>query len=152
MSPSIPRRSASLPLPAFPGALRRLVLRLPVRPPSSVLAAALNRVWWPLLDAAARQGLSGRVVELSVDDVGLTCRLLATPDGLRAATAEQASAVRLRAQALTYWRLLKAVEDPDTLFFDRSLVMEGDTEFGLFLKNTLDAVGPVDLWRRRANR
>jgi len=28
------------------------------------------------------------------------------------------------------------------LFFDRLMVMEGDTEFGLLLKNTLDAVGP----------
>ena len=31
-------------------------------------------------------------------------------------------------------------EDPDTLFFSRRLVVEGDTELGLIAKNTLDAV------------
>jgi hypothetical protein len=29
------------------------------------------------------------------------------------------------------------------LFFERALVMEGDTEFGLMIKNTLDAIGPL---------
>jgi predicted lipid carrier protein YhbT len=33
------------------------------------------------------------------------------------------------------------------MFFERVLVMEGDTELGLVLKNTLDAIGP--LWPRR---
>ncbi|MDE2401471.1 MAG: SCP2 sterol-binding domain-containing protein [Burkholderiales bacterium] len=152
MSPTIPRRPASFTLPPFPQALRKVVERLPVMPPSMVLAKALNRVWWPMLDDAARQGLIGRVVEIVVDDVGLTCRLVADQGGLRAAQSSQPTAVRLRAQAVIYWRLFKAVEDPDTLFFERSLMMEGDTEFGLFLKNTLDAVGPVELWRRRAAR
>jgi predicted lipid carrier protein YhbT len=31
-------------------------------------------------------------------------------------------------------------EDPDTLFFSRRLLMEGDTELGLLVKNTLDAL------------
>jgi hypothetical protein len=33
-------------------------------------------------------------------------------------------------------------EDPDTLFFTRRLVLEGDTELGLALKNALDAFSP----------
>jgi len=32
-------------------------------------------------------------------------------------------------------------EDPDTLFFTRRLVLEGDTALGLEIKNTLDALG-----------
>lgn len=31
-------------------------------------------------------------------------------------------------------------EDPDTLFFTRRLVMTGDTELGLVVKNVLDAI------------
>jgi predicted lipid carrier protein YhbT len=31
-------------------------------------------------------------------------------------------------------------EDPDTLFFSRRLVLEGDTELGLVVKNALDAM------------
>nr|WP_279162104.1 SCP2 domain-containing protein [Plesiomonas shigelloides] len=32
------------------------------------------------------------------------------------------------------------VEDPDTLFFQRRLIIEGDTELGLYVKNLLDAL------------
>lgn len=32
------------------------------------------------------------------------------------------------------------VEDPDTLFFQRRLTLEGDTELGLYVKNLLDAL------------
>ena len=39
-------------------------------------------------------------------------------------------------------------EDPDTLFFSRRQSMQGDTELGLLLKNTLDALElPSDTWR-----
>jgi predicted lipid carrier protein YhbT len=37
-------------------------------------------------------------------------------------------------------RLAKRQEDPDTLFFNRRLSMEGDTELGLIVKNALDAL------------
>jgi predicted lipid carrier protein YhbT len=36
--------------------------------------------------------------------------------------------------------LARRQEDPDTLFFSRRLSMEGDTELGLLVKNTLDAI------------
>lgn len=139
-------------LPPVPARVRAVVSRLPVRPPSALLALALNRLWWPLLDESARHGLAGKVVELQVDDLGLSCRLVADRSGLHAAGGSQVPSVRLRAAAATYWRLLQGQDDPDTLFFERALVMEGDTEFGLFLKNTLDAVGPIEFWRRRSGR
>jgi len=37
-------------------------------------------------------------------------------------------------------RLALRLEDPDTLFFDRRLRIEGDTNLGLRVKNMLDAV------------
>ena len=37
-------------------------------------------------------------------------------------------------------RLALRLEDPDTLFFDRRLRIEGDTDLGLTVKNSLDAV------------
>ena len=36
--------------------------------------------------------------------------------------------------------LAQRQQDPDTLFFNRRLVMEGDTELGLVVKNTPDAL------------
>ena len=37
-------------------------------------------------------------------------------------------------------RLALRLEDPDTLFFNRRLLIEGDTDLGLRVKNMLDAV------------
>ena len=58
-------------------------------------------------------------------------------------------ALRIIAPANSCPRLLRGDDDPDRLFFERELVMEGDTEIGLVLKNTLDAIGP--LWPRRSD-
>ncbi len=46
----------------------------------------------------------------------------------------------ISARARDFIALALREEDPDTLFFNRSLVMEGDTDLGLLVKNTLDAV------------
>jgi predicted lipid carrier protein YhbT len=40
-------------------------------------------------------------------------------------------------------------EDPDTLFFCRRLILEGDTELGLLFKNTLDGLDASAFdWRK----
>ena len=54
----------------------------------------------------------------------------------------------IRARSAALLRLVRGQDDADRLFFERALVMEGDTEFGLMIKNTLDAIGP--LWPPRA--
>jgi predicted lipid carrier protein YhbT len=143
-----PRMSFVLPsfsldaLPPPPAALRRLIRRLPVAPPSFVLAAALNRVLLPRLDAASRAALAGRTVELHVTDFGLRVRLALRGGGFATARGG-APALRISATAAAFGRLASGREDADTLFFERALVMEGDTEYGLLLKNTLDAIGPI---------
>jgi predicted lipid carrier protein YhbT len=45
-----------------------------------------------------------------------------------------------RANLSAFLQLLARQEDPDTLFFNRELSIEGDTELGLVVKNMLDAV------------
>lgn len=139
----IQARQAGRFLPAFPAALRSVIRRLPVAPPSYMLALALNRLLLPRLDASSRAELAGRAVELEVSDVGLRCLMLLDGKGFRVAPAGSPVALRISAAAEIFWRLLQGTDDPDTMFFDRSLVMEGDTEFGLLLKNTLDAIGPI---------
>ena len=131
------------PLPPPPQALRRLIERLPTQPPSLLLSIALNRALLPKLDAAAHAGLSGHCVEVHVTDFGVRCRLALEERGFAPAPAGAAVVLRIAAPAEIYWRLAEGTEDADTLFFERKLVMEGDTELGLLLKNTLDAIGPL---------
>jgi predicted lipid carrier protein YhbT len=132
-------------LAAAAGRLRGIVERLPVQPPSFVLARVLDRVLLPRLPADARAALSHRSVEVAVSDLGLRVRLQLDAGGFRVAPSRSETALRIIAPAASYLRLLRGVDDADRLFFERALVMEGDTEMGLVLKNTLDAIGP--LWR-----
>lgn len=123
--------------------LRALLRRLPLQPPSFVAARALDRLLLPRLDAEQRRLLAGRVVELELLEPGLRVRLLLGPSGFMPAAGGTQPAVTVRARSLALWRLLRGEEDADRLFFERALVMEGDTEYGLMLKNTLDAIGPL---------
>lgn len=142
-----PHRNTGLPVPE---PLRRFVSRLPIRPPSVVLALALDRLLRPQLPADAAQQLAGRVVEIEVCDLGIRCRLMLDANGFHAAPDGGTVALRVAADASSYLRLLRGEEDADRLFFERALVMEGDTEYGLILKNTLDAIGPLLRWPARA--
>lgn len=133
-------------LPPMPEGVRRLVARLPWQPPSVALALGLQRLLWPKLDASQRGELAGSVVEVEVSDLGLRCRVWIAPGaGFAVAPSGTAPRVRIRARSADYLRLLRGQEDPDRLFFERALVIEGDTEYALLLKNTLDAVGPLQL-------
>lgn len=125
--------------------IRRVVERLPLQPPSFVLARVLDRVLLPRVPADARAALAGRTVEVIVSDLGLRVRLQLGAAGFGVAAGRSVTALRIVAPARSYWRLLRGEDDADRLFFERALVMEGDTEMGLVLKNTLDAIGP--LWR-----
>ncbi|MBK6862941.1 MAG: SCP2 sterol-binding domain-containing protein [Ideonella sp.] len=126
--------------------LRGIVERLPVEPPSFVLARLLDRMLLARLPDDARAALAERTVEIAVSDLGLRVRLQLGPRGFRVAPPRSETALRIAAPAASYWRLLRGDDDADRLFFERALVMEGDTEMGLVLKNTLDAIGP--LWGR----
>ncbi|WP_084267689.1 ubiquinone anaerobic biosynthesis accessory factor UbiT [Azohydromonas lata] len=133
-------------LPPMPQGLRRLVARLPWQPPSLVLALGLQRLLWPKLDEWQRNELARSVVEVEVIDLGLRGRVWIAPQaGFEVAPSSLAPRVRIKARAADYLRLLRGQEDPDRLFFERALVIEGDTEYALLLKNTLDAVGPLQL-------
>ena len=123
--------------------LRPLLERLPMQPPALALAVALNRWLLPRLPADARATLSGHVVQIAVTDLGLVLALQLEARGFRPAPARAPIALRIAAAAPVYWRLLRGQDDADRLFFERALVMEGDTELGLVLKNTLDAIGPL---------
>jgi len=126
--------------------LRGIVRRLPVQPPSFVAARLLDRLLLPRLDDAMRAGLSNRTVEVELVETGLRVRLRLGPRGFSVAPGNDPPAVRIVARGEALWRLARGEDDADRLFFERALVMEGDTEFGLVLKNTLDAIGP--LWGR----
>ena len=127
--------------------LRSLVQRLPTEPPSFVAARLLDRLLWPRLDADQRQMLAGRSIEVDLIEPGVRLRLRLGQRGFEVAPPGPPVLV-IRARTAALLRLVRGQDDADRLFFECALVMEGDTEFGLMIKNTLDAIGP--LWPPRA--
>jgi len=123
--------------------LRPVVERLPAQPPARLLALALDRFLLPRLEPESRAALADRCVEIAVTDLGLTLRLALDARGFAPAPPAAPPVLRIAAAGPIYWRLLRGHDDADRLFFERALVMEGDTEMGLVLKNSLDAIGPL---------
>ena len=131
---------------AFPLPLAALVARLPTTPPSLAFSVLANRLLWPALKTLDWQSLVGRRYAIRVKDLGLSLRFTVTQRGF--APDSGAPDLTISATARDFLLLLARREDPDTLFFSRRLVSEGDTELGLTVKNLLDALDP-DLVLRR---
>ncbi|OZA14729.1 MAG: hypothetical protein B7X94_00515 [Hydrogenophilales bacterium 17-62-8] len=136
--------------PAFPPQLASLVARLPVVPPSLLFTVVANRLLWPALKTLDWQPLAGRRYAIRVKDLGLCLRFTVTPRGFAPdlpASGRSAPDLTISAAARDFLLLLSRREDPDTLFFSRRLVSEGDTELGLTVKNLLDALDPETVLR-----
>ena len=121
----------------LPAPLVFISRHLPEMPPSFALATALNLArpkLWPDEDFS---WMSGKTVRLAISDLdrGVTVHF----DGERFGCTSQPADVTLGASLADYLILARRQEDPDTLFFQRRLTIEGDTEVGLALKNLLDA-------------
>lgn len=123
----------------LPFALQRQALELGLR-------RALRR---PLADGAFAL-LEGRWLRLEIADLGLAWCVSHGPRGLVIAR-EAPVDVCIRGNWCEFLLLASRQEDPDTLFFRRRLVIEGDTELGLAVKNLIDSLDPDDLppllWR-----
>jgi predicted lipid carrier protein YhbT len=130
----------------FPPQLANLIARLPVAPPSLAFSVAANRLLWPALQTLDWQPLVGRRYAIRVTDLGLGLRFAVTRRGF--AHDSGAPDLVISATARDFLLLLARREDPDTLFFSRRLVSEGDTELGLVVKNLLDAIEPETVLRR----
>ena len=125
---------------AFPAPLANLVAQLPVAPPSLAFSILANRLLWPALKTLDWQPLVGRRYAIRVKDLGLSLRFTVTQRGF--APDGGVPDLAISATSRDFLLLLSRREDPDSLFFSRRLVSEGDTELGLTVKNLLDALDP----------
>lgn len=118
----------SVPVKLAPFALKRQVLE-------QVLS-------WQFRQALAEgelEFLEGRWLSIHVRDIGLLW-YTSVVDG-RLVVSQQADAdVSFSADASDLLMIAARKQDPDTLFFQRRLVIEGDTELGLYVKNLMGAI------------
>ncbi|MBU0750636.1 MAG: SCP2 sterol-binding domain-containing protein [Gammaproteobacteria bacterium] len=128
----------------LPQVLKRLGPRLPQLPPTLVLVGALNAAMSKrlgnLLPRDLLEPMIGKRVTIRVLDAGMTLRFAYGERGFRPSFETTPADLTMSARSRDFLALLLREEDPDTLFFSRRLLMEGDTDLGLLVKNTLDGI------------
>ncbi len=127
-----------------------LVRRVPFVVQRLALQQTLNRCLAEPLRDGEFEVLRSRWLCLRINDLGLSWYITRSRDGLQIAR-EAPADVTISGNWREFLLLASRQEDPDTLFFRRRLVIEGDTELGLTLKNLIDSLDPdvlpVWLWR-----
>lgn len=83
--------------------------------------------------------LQGRWLTVEIRDLDLRWSTTVENGQLRVSERQQAD-VCFRGDANDLVLVAARKRDPDTLFFQRRLVIEGDTELGLEVKNLMDAI------------
>jgi predicted lipid carrier protein YhbT len=136
MNPSTSTVSAA----ALPPLLASLGRRLPAYPGSLLCVAALNLVLRPHLPDDVRAGMAGKHFRVRVSDAGMAFDFSWREQGFTALQHGGTPDLEIGACLRDFFALARREQDPDTLFFARRLAMEGDTELGLLVKNTLDAI------------
>ncbi len=124
-------------LPEF--VLKPAVL-VPYAVQQQLLQVALNDLFKDHLRDGELDFLAGRYLAVSVDDLDLGWTLTLIRGHLSVVARDSLADVSIRARARDLLLLASRQEDPDTLFFQRRLVIEGDTELGLRVKNIMDSV------------
>jgi predicted lipid carrier protein YhbT len=126
--------------PRLPGPVRAVASRLPARPVSAAFARGLDLTLRRKFPAEVLERLEGHAFVVSVEDAGLELAFRVVGGHFRPVPKGTEPSLRFRAVAWDYAALAAREADPDTLFFNRRLVVEGDTELALWVKNTLDTI------------
>ncbi|AJX30890.1 ubiquinone anaerobic biosynthesis accessory factor UbiT [Burkholderia oklahomensis] len=128
------------PIFQLPPALGKLLSKLPAYPGSLLLAGGINLVLRKHLPAETLALLENRPLRIQVKDAGIAFDFVCRRGAFSPLPGRGDVDLTIGATAYDFYLLSQRREDPDTLFFSRRLTMEGDTELGLLVKNSLDAI------------
>ncbi|MEQ4531231.1 MAG: SCP2 domain-containing protein [Mixta sp.] len=121
-------RLLRLPVQLTPFALKKILLQ-----------QLLNTQFRHALAEGELDFLEGRWLGIDIHDIALRWAVTLENDRLQINDREDAD-VWFRGTANDLLLIAARKRDPDTLFFQRRLIIEGDTELGLEVKNLMDAI------------
>lgn len=116
---------------------------------STAVVSLLNRVFASALREGELDFMQGRTVRVHVQDMRLAFCIALGQGRLVAAREGRLPDLSINGNLHAFLLLAARREDTDTLFFQRRLCMEGDTELGLEVKNFLDAQDLEAFWLSR---
>jgi predicted lipid carrier protein YhbT len=142
--PKLQLSSLTVPPFALPPLIAAIGTRLPQWPHAIPIIVALNALQLAgAIDASQMAVLENRRFRIKVTDAG-TVADFTVRNGrfipLIGAAADVTPDLCFAAALSAFLQLLARQEDPDTLFFDRRLAIEGDTELSLHVKNMFDGI------------
>lgn len=125
----------------LPPALGGLLGRLPSWPGSVLFVTGLNLVLARQLPTDVGAALQDKRLRIQVRDARIAFDFTWQSGAFAARPRfSDPPELTIAASAADFLALARREQDPDTLFFSRRLSMEGDTELGLMVKNSLDAM------------
>ncbi len=133
---------STTPPPPFtlPRPVGAVLARLPAYPGSMLLVTAINLALSRHLPNDVTTLLENKQLSIRVRDARLAFDFVWNGQRFAPSAPHAAPDLAISANAQDFLLLAQRRQDPDTLFFNRRLVMEGDTELGLVVKNALDAI------------
>ena len=135
--------------PALDAVARRCLVQLPAVGrwlPPPLLERVATRLLNEMLQEPLRNGalpeLDNRWLAIDCTDWPYPIRITRCGQRFHASTQRGPTDASIRGDLQSFLILLRQERDPDTLFFQRKLVMQGDTELALAVKNFLDTLEP----------
>lgn len=120
--------------------LRSPVNFLPNKVQNRVLLEGLKTVFKEALEDGDFDFLEDKWLKVHIRDLNLSWYISYSDESLIVAEREQQEDVSFSGDLNDLVLIAGRKEDPDTLFFQRRLSIEGDTELGLEVKNLMDSV------------
>jgi len=142
--PKLPPSPRAL-LPKLPNTLLKPVSHLPFSLQSLVLKNMLKVAFKTPLAEGDLDFLKQKWLKIEIPDLDLNWFFSCGPQGNVLMQKQGVHDVCIRGSLKSFTLLAAQKEDPDTLFFQRDLVIEGDTDLGLEIKNLLDSLDLDDL-------
>lgn len=143
---ALPLRLRARMIEVMPKILRPSLRLLPFKAQKAVLLPALTSVFCEAIEEGDFEFLQDKWLKIVITDLALTWWLSFDENKLVMASKEEMSAnnscedVSFSATGDDLVLIAGRKQDPDTLFFQRRLKIEGDTELGLEVKNLIDAI------------
>jgi len=125
------------------------IAAIPVRVHSTAVVTVLNRVFAEALRDGELDFLLDRTVRIHVHDIQLIFCMSLQGGRLKASRAVDVPDLSISGSLHAFLQLAARTMDTDTLFFQRRLRTEGDTELGLEVKNFLDGFDVESFWLPR---
>jgi predicted lipid carrier protein YhbT len=139
-----------LPIPEFVRPIARTVIGIPGRYipypiQKQVLSLVLNQAFREPLQHGELDFLEGARVRIKVTDLCIDWLICVGNDKFTPIERTSKEDVCISGEGPDFVLLATRQIDPDTLFFQRRIRIEGDTELGLGIKNTMDSMDWDDL-------